>query len=143
MPDYSGDAYYALAVVYGVLALFNFVVPPIISVLGTRISMVLGSIGYAYKYIVPDSTVSRCRYYVCICSGMVRCSCKRFVIAAFLIGLPDLTLFVSRHPTRILRGRYLDSLVAHVAADADAAVAAGYRVTIDTWHRLATGGMLA
>ncbi|XP_065214228.1 UNC93-like protein MFSD11 [Planococcus citri] len=50
-PDYDGDAFYALAIVYVVFAVFNLVVPPIISVLGTRISMVIGSIGYAL-YII-------------------------------------------------------------------------------------------
>ncbi|XP_065217457.1 UNC93-like protein MFSD11 [Planococcus citri] len=50
-PDYIGDAFYSLAIVYFVLAFFNLLVPPIISVLGTRISMVIGSIGYALYMI--------------------------------------------------------------------------------------------
>lgn len=44
---FTGDARIALAIVYVSLAVSNFISPSVISVLGTRISMVLGSITYA------------------------------------------------------------------------------------------------
>lgn len=47
-PSYTGDGYTSLAVLYIVFAGFMWVVPSIISVIGAKVTLVIGSLGYRY-----------------------------------------------------------------------------------------------
>jgi hypothetical protein len=43
---FSGDGYTSLAIIYAVFALSNWISPPIISIIGTKNSMIFGALMY-------------------------------------------------------------------------------------------------
>lgn len=45
-PSFTGDGYTSLCIIYGVFAVFNWLAPAIINVIGSRKSIYLGSICY-------------------------------------------------------------------------------------------------
>lgn len=56
-PDFDGKAYYSLAIIYVSFSLFNWTAPSIISVIGPRLSMVIGAGAYTLymlQFVVPQ-----------------------------------------------------------------------------------------
>ena len=45
-PEFTGDGYISLAIIYAVFAVCNWIAPPLISLTGPRGGMLIGAIGY-------------------------------------------------------------------------------------------------
>lgn len=48
-PSFTGDGYTSLCIIYAVFAVCNWIAPAIISAIGSRRSIYLGSICYVYE----------------------------------------------------------------------------------------------
>lgn len=45
-PNFTGDGYISLAIIYGVFAICNWIAPPVISLTGPRCAMLIGAVAY-------------------------------------------------------------------------------------------------